>query len=1183
MDKRELQKLLSQSYKQENWKEIIKFVFPNVSILSTPKEFPIKNDKIKRFRQLGNVRLNDGKNLALFELLLADSVNIQRNRVELNNEISSYIDQEQIHGVLSVFEQGTDDYRFTFSARSTEFDDEEGDFIQNKTDTKRYTYVLGKNESCKTPADRFYKLSENKAEVDIYSIKDAFSVEQLSKEFFDKYKKHFEKFWKYISANKDLKSVFHAHDAQKKEIKIRDFTKKLLGRIVFLHFLQKKGWLGCTAGNDTWVDGDKKFMQNLYKAYSNKEHFHSKCLMELFYNTLNAKRENNLFTCDGLEGELNNSKVPYLNGGLFDSDKAESKKIDFPEKYFEDLFEFFGQYNFTIDENDPNDHEVGIDPEMLGHIFENLLEDNKDKGAFYTPKVIVQYMCQESLIEYIATKLNAKGTGEVKEAIEDLIRNRLAEEISDLDLIEPIAQALYDVKVCDPAIGSGAFPMGILNVIYQVIEELYLIQPDSVARVWNISDTEWQPHLVKKNIIQHSIYGVDIESGAVDIARLRFWLALVVDEIEPLPLPNLDYKIMQGNSLLESFEGIDLSQISDAAAYEAVYESEQINMFSGEAKKKVTMSLNFEDIKALMDEYFNADDPDTKKDLLKRIDEQVLNHIHFTLSKHKKTLKRKVNKLEKKLKLDEAAARTEEQKEKIRTNSKAAKELIKLDKELVKYDDKDNKLAQLSKSNERPFFLWKLFFQEVFDNGGFDIVIANPPYVGEKGNKKNFRKVKMGFLKSHYKSKMDLFYFFFHLALDFSKEGGISCFITTNYFLTADGAINLRKDIKSRSQALTLVNFNEFKIFDSALGQHNIITLLKKSSTKSSTKLVNVNSEGLYNYSKLKRILEETDSDTDYIVSESIYDGDEAYIRIGNKKGDKNYELLEKIKSNKKTLPHFVNINSGCDITLGKISPTHIKTFPNLKLTKGQGVFVLSKLETSLMDFNPYERSKLVDFVKNSHIKNYYHLYSSDKLIYNSWNDNENDMPNFIRHLTKFKEIMLDQISRYAEPSWPLFTIHRPRNKKVFDSTDKILVPYRCKSNLFAFSDGPVYSSRDVFYLNKKNNDDFSIIRNLLAVLNSKLMYFWLYHRGKRKGKTLELYSTPLSQIPIALPSSSNILSLVDQQIEYSKKNGKLNEGIQNQIDIEVYKAYELSFNEAKTIDCNLGEIISEKAYNDFL
>ncbi|MEH6514229.1 MAG: TaqI-like C-terminal specificity domain-containing protein, partial [Maribacter arcticus] len=962
-------------------------------------------------------------------------------------------------------------------------------------------------------------------------------------------------------------------------IKIRDFTKKLLGRIVFLHFLQKKGWMGCPDKN-SWGSGDKKFMQNLFKSYSDKEQFHSKCLAELFYNTLNAKRADNLFTCNGLEGALNNSKVPYLNGGLFDSDKVESKKIDFPEKYFEELFDFFGQYNFTIDENDPNDHEVGIDPEMLGHIFENLLEDNKDKGAFYTPKVIVQYMCQESLIEYLATKLHAEASGEVKQAIEDLIRNRLAEDISDLDLVEPIAQALYDVKICDPAIGSGAFPMGILNVIYQVIEALFYLQPDSVARVWNISDTEWQPHLVKKNIIQHSIYGVDIESGAVDIARLRFWLALVVDEVEPLPLPNLDYKIMQGNSLLESFEGIDLSQISDAAAYEAVYESEQIDMFSGEAKKKVTMSLNFEDVKTLMDEYFNANDPETKKDLHKRIDDQVLNHIHFTLSQHKKELKKKATKLEKKVRLDEAAARTWEQKEKIRTNSKGAKELNKHNKELAEYDVKENKLAQLYNSKERPFFLWHLFFQEVFENGGFDIVIANPPYVGEKGNKEIFRKVKTGFLSKYYKSKMDLFYFFFHLGLDFSKNGGVLCFISTNYFLTADGALNLRNDFKSRSQVLALVNFNEFKIFDSALGQHNIITLLKKSTIKTSTKLINVNSEGFYNYSKLNRILNKVDADTAYLVSSTIYDGDESYIRIGNKKGDKNFELLEKIKSNKNLLPYYVDINSGCDITLSKISPSHIKSFPKLNLIKGQGVFVLSELETKLLEVNEYENSRLVDYVKNSHIKSYSHVFSSDKLIYNSWDSLEKNIPNFVSHLSAFKEIMLDQIKRYDEPTWPWYALHRPRERGIFESNDKILVPYRSKINSFAFSDTPVYSSRDVFFLIKKNKDDSLIIRKLLAVLNSKLIYFWLYHRGKRKGATLELYSTPLSQIPIAIPFSNKIVSLVDQQIVISKKNGEFDEGIQNQIDTEVYKTYGLTYDEVIIVDNNYK--LSQKEYNDF-
>lgn len=832
MDKRELQELLGQSYKQENWKKIVQFVFPNVSILSTPKEFPISNDKIKTFRQLGSVRLNDGKNLALFELLLSDSVNIHRNRVELNNEISKYIDQEQIHGILSVFEQGTDDYRFTFSARSTEFDEHESDFVQKKTDTKRFTYVLGKNESCKTPADRFFTLSETKDTVDINAIQNAFSVEQLSKEFFEKYKKHFEKFWKYINTNEDYNNIAFGSDREKG---IRDFVKKLLGRIVFLHFLQKKGWMGCTAGINEWEDGDKQFMQTLFEKYSDQSEFHSKCLAELFYNTLNKKRSEEIFVCDGLKGVLNNSKVPYLNGGLFDSDEDITRLIDFPSSYFQELFDFFGQYNFTIDENDPNNHEVGIDPEMLGHIFENLLEDNKDKGAFYTPKVIVQYMCQESIIEYLNTKINEEENTEVRSAIEDVIRNKLAERCSDLDLFQSISKALYEVKICDPAIGSGAFPMGILNVIYQAVEELYFIKPDSVTSIWNISDTEWEPHLVKKNIIQHSIYGVDLESGAIDIARLRFWLALIVDEVEPLPLPNLDYKIMQGNSLLESFEGIDLSQISDASAYEVRYENKQINIFSGEAKKSVSISLNFEDIKSLMDQYFNANDPDSKKEIHKKIDDQVLNHIRFTLFQHKQSLLTKKIPIEEKLKLDEASASTWQQKEKIRTTSKPAKELAKINSELQLFNEKESKLAQLSNSNERPFFLWHLFFKEVFDEGGFDIVIGNPPYINFENLPKEIDRKGLEKYRT-YTLKGDIYFLFCELAHSLTNLNGVVSYIISNKWLRANSGSCLREFYSQNNiRVKQLFDFNQFMIFENAIVHSNIIMTMNAARDNNST------------------------------------------------------------------------------------------------------------------------------------------------------------------------------------------------------------------------------------------------------------------------------------------------------------------------------------------------------------
>ena len=1178
MEKKDLQKLLSQPYKQDNWKQIVQFVFPNVSILSIPKEFPINNEKIKKFRQIGSVRLNDGKNLALFELLLADTVNIQRNRVELNNEISKYIDQEQIHGVLSVFEQGTDDYRFTFSARSTEFDEEESDFVQKKTDTKRYTYVLGKNESCKTPADRFYKLSENKSEVDINAIQNAFSVEQLSKEFFDKYKKQFEKFWKYIASKEEYKGVF-INGQGEREVKIRNFTKKLLGRIVFLHFLQKKGWMGCPE-QELWGAGDKKFMQNLFKDFTHKEQFHSKCLVELFYNTLNAKRDDQLFSCEGLEGALNNSKVPYLNGGLFDSDQLESTKIDFPESYFEDLFDFFGQYNFTIDENDPNDHEVGIDPEMLGHIFENLLEDNKDKGAFYTPKVIVQYMCQESLIEYLATKLNAESSGEVKQAIEDLIRNRLAEDISDLDLVEPVAQALFDVKICDPAIGSGAFPMGILNVIYQVIEALYYLQRDSVARVWNISDTQWQPHLVKKNIIQHSIYGVDIESGAVDIARLRFWLALVVDEVEPLPLPNLDYKIMQGNSLLESFEGIDLSEISDAAAYEAVYESEQIDIFSGEAKKKVRMSLQFEDVKTLMDDYFNANDPETKKDLHKRIDEQVLNHIRFTFAERKRDLQKKAKKLEKKVSLDEAAARTSAQVEKIRTNSKASKALKKLNTELSQYNDKELKLALLSSSNERPFFLWHLFFQEVFDKGGFDIVIANPPYVGVKGNSSTFDLVKTGRFSKYSKGRAELFYYFFHLAIEILKNGGTSCFITTNYFTTATDANLLRAHLKDSTTLLKFLNFNELSIFSTAPGQHNAITLFKKGKYQKNLFAVDSNSSGQISDGKFQSIVFGKDINSSYYKTsqDEIFEGEESYIRIKGVFGS-NPELkriYEKFNSCPR-LEKLAHVRQGLRTGIDKISDSHRKKY-NTSHPKGIGVFIVSKTEREQANL---ENDIVKDLYKNSDIDHYLTCKGSDLfLLYVDKSLDENSFkktyPNSYNHLLKFQDIIKDIRSKNNEDVKDWYTLDRPRERWIFEK-EKVVAPQRSKKNKFGYSYGNFYASADVYYIIP--HDSQVSAKYLTVLLNSSIYYFWFYNKGKRKGNMLELYQKPLSEAPIFISSRMNkYLEFFELVKERENLQSDMDELLQK-IDAFICRDFNFTFQEYKLI-CGSSLTITENEFN---
>jgi len=283
-----------------------------------------------------------------------------------------------------------------------------------------------------------------------------------------------------------------------------------------------------------WGEGQLDFLFRLFEEFRDKNNFYENALAPLFFKTLNVDRSSNndIFS-------VTNTRIPYLNGGLFDKDEIEPENIQFGPQRFIDLFEFFRQYNFTVDESSPDDLDIGVDPEMLGHIFENLLEDNKDKGTFYTPKEIVHYMTQESLIEYLQTHL--KNTS--KEDLTVFVKEKRKGELSESKL-EEINTLLSHVKILDPAIGSGAFPMGLLHEIF-ALKGLIAFEQGYIT---------WSPARVKERIIEISIYGVDIEEGAVDIARLRFWLSLVVDEPIPRPLPNLDYKIICGNSLISRYD-----------------------------------------------------------------------------------------------------------------------------------------------------------------------------------------------------------------------------------------------------------------------------------------------------------------------------------------------------------------------------------------------------------------------------------------------------------------------------------------------------------------------------------------------------------------------------------------------------------------------------------------------------
>ena len=816
------------SYNREQWKIALNAAFEKVDYFAKQNNLAVQNGYTVSCKQLGSIMLNDSKSIALFEVEVADSINIERNRKGLRDIAAKYIDQNIVHAALVFyFSPNQDSYRLTLIAKWSDIDQETGELVIGETQKKRFTYLFGSKESGTTPAKRFCELI-NKREslkLGLSDIIDAFSVEKLNSEFFKKYKERYDKFNTYLKEHTHYRhALFNIHknerddEREKNEIVIRDFTKKLLGRIVFLYFLQKKGWMGVptpTDGNMLWEGGKISFLHSLFKECELPQKFHSKYLSALFYDTLNnGSRVKSVFHVEGKSPFSNNIDVsiPFLNGGLFEDDFPNGKLIDFPVEYFSDLFDFFDQYNFTIDENSPEDHEVGIDPEMLGHIFENLLEDNKDKGTFYTPRQIVHYMCQSSLIQYLKTHLPKDTNG----TIDDFIRHGVIGDTKNKKNFivvhaKRIEELLDKVKICDPAIGSGAFPMGMLQEIFKAKLSLDLTLDRAKA---------------KKEIIQNSIYGIDIEKGAVDIARLRFWLSLVVDEDEPQPLPNLDYKIMQGNSLLERFEGIDLSKIHDSYSYEVKEKSLQINIFSGQSPKKVTQSSNVNRIEDLIRTYFSADTADAKRELHKLIDKQILDHIHHTLQDYNEGLSKQAKALKKNINNKTSLLSNADQKIKYQADSKEAKKLKEIERELENIVHKEIELSRLSQSTDRPFFLWHLFFKDVFDDNGFDIVIGNPPYVQLQKMGVSTDKLEQAGFETFTRTG-DIYCLFYEIGFKVLKPNGILSFITSNKWMRAAYGEVLRKYFIDNTNPITLIDFSGYKVFDSATVDTNILIAQK--------------------------------------------------------------------------------------------------------------------------------------------------------------------------------------------------------------------------------------------------------------------------------------------------------------------------------------------------------------------
>ena len=1093
--------VIESKYNREAWQQLLHDIFHSkITFWNKTAPVHVSSRLAKEALNLGKISLADGESIAIYEVELTDNVDIERNRRGIRDMLTSHWRNMGYAGAfMFCFRKNESVLRFSYVSESWSFADD-GTYKKDSTDTRRFTYLLGEGHRSRTAIQQFEGLK--KSHLSLKDLTKAFSVDAVSDMFFDDYKKQYEDIIAFITGkrmvkvsnkweekvvgnpNEEIFSQFRVFKNPEKAI--RDYVKKLMGRLVFLQFLQKKGWLGVPV-KGKWGEGDHEFIQHLFDNCDDKNNFVDNVLEPLF-NDINTERSG-----DVASKEVGNDiRVPYLNGGLFEPDAADAVNFPLPSKYMKAMLDFFASYNFTIDENDPDDAEMGVDPEMLGRIFENLLEDNKDKGAFYTPKEIVNYMCRESLIAYLQTDITDDAQ---KEAIRLFVTTH--KQIDNLP--DDVLQKLIDVKICDPAIGSGAFPMGLLKELYLCRATLEGFDQGKAAEI-------------KKHIIQQNIYGVDIERGAVDTARLRFWLSLIVDEDSPKALPNLDFKIMQGNSLLEQYQGADLSTMTE----KKVDESGSLTFFDD------MIDVYRKDLRKMLAQYFNCAD-------------------------HK----------EKVMLRNEIVANVKKQ----------------LVEQSVKVDFGDIDVAE----NDQ-FFLWHTWFYDVFSQGGFDIVIANPPFIGEKGHKDIFQIVKLSSqLGKFYLGKMDYFYFFFHFSFNSLKNKGISTFITTNYYLTAKGAKKLRTDIKERMCINTLFNLGELKLFENAPGQHNIITSFTKGKNPNFCRVIDVHKKGALNPNLFDCIILHSDKDTTYELVEQkyLYDGEENYIRLHGDNDDTPLaSILKKIQEGNKLLGTIAEVNAGimggCDsITKHNLEYVDSNYAKTNDLLKGDGVFVLDSDNA-----RDHERIKELigkpffkDFYKNSDIDKYVTNTVTSKSIIFSSSDTPLYEQSIIKNCLRVYRPLLVKIREINKENTEYWhQLRRGAAHPHIFSAPKIVCPQRSKRNTFGYNDCDWYASADVYYITNPCKDYH--IKYLLGLLNSKLMFVWLYNKGKRKGESLELYQKPLSEIPILkadIETQNKIIDLVEKIIK--DERGENINNYEKELSCIVYELYNLTDKEVRYIE----------------
>jgi adenine-specific DNA-methyltransferase len=1102
--------MLNKPYNKELFFSFLKAFLPDFK----PDERKVRtSDKsiLKEVLQLGKSK---DVNVTILE---AKCEKIDSNkRIAITQAAFKILRDHSIRNAIIAFFDGGDQWRISLLTSKLEIN--EGQVLIKNSNPRRYSYLLGFKTKTVTP----YKYLIEKGPVTNFEqLKERFSVEAVNKEFYESIADLFSKLIGGNRGETKYRGLLKINGSISQNIEHQEFAVRLIGRLIFCWFLKEKK-------SATSVPIVPNELLSIDAVEKNFDYYHS-ILEPLFFELLNkrvALRHEKLRISPF-------STVPYLNGGLFSPQYGDFYKQNsfsgvgtpglthIPDEWFKELFGVLERYNFTVDENTSYDVDLSIDPEMLGRVFENLLAEinpetgesaRKNTGSFYTPREIVDFMVDISLLEFLKTKTKIN-TAKLKALLtwgqDDDVNHPLSENEKEI-----IVSALANLTILDPACGSGAFPIGILQKVVYVLQQV-----DKNASLWiknqlrTITSPEHKleielkyrnenyDYLRKLGVIRASIFGVDIQTIATEISKLRCFLTLIIEEnIEDnaynrgiQPLPNLEFKFITANSVLslpESGHNLKSKEIS-------------INLFDEKS--------HIDRLKEIRNEYFIADTEERTR-----------------LRDEFKDLQLSM----------------------VRRARDFVGETSKLYNILSDWNPFNNEKTDWFDSE------W------MFGNLNFDIVIANPPYIGEKGSRDIFDGLKKSNLgKRFYNGKMDLFYFFFHLGLDNLKEEGILTFITTNYYPTADSAIKLRKDIYERSNIVKLINFGDITVFDSARGQHNLITVLQRSDIPDkdfTSEVIVSNTKGKVSSGALTNLLFGESELVNLISAKKhqLFDSidDKFYIRFLSTNQNVEDILGKLIKFDK--VSDFFDVNQGIISGADKLTKAHLSKFPSINGKIGDGIFVNKK--GHLQKFN-LDSSLIKPFFKNSDIKKWKVVNNSSFEIFYP-NKSVKISNDFFTYISSYKPL-LESRREFVGGHRPFFDLHRKRDQLIFES-EKIISPQRSTKNTFAYNDKPFYASADVYFITKKDSSKFDLF-SLLGILNSKLIYFWLFNRGKRKGSMLELYRTPLLEIP--LPSLSNIflaeISALSREI-YEKYDEKKVIEINNL----VFKAYGINEKDSELI-----------------